>query len=387
MPTTNSPGVYVFEVASPNAPIAGAGTSTPAFLGPVPNSLSTVPVDTPKLITNITEFKDAFGDFSTDPGQSLLALAVRGFFGNGGTRCYVARVTPPTSGEPDLTAALQALEPIDEIAMVAAPGLTSATTYAALIAHCEVATQSRFAILDAPLTVETSSKLDLELLTASPPTPKVSLLPGNSSYAALYFPWLQVFDPATSASKYVPPSGHMAGIYAQVDNNRGVHKAPANEVVFGVTGLKYAISKNQQDGLNPQGVNCIRSLDGNIRVWGARTAGGDANLDYKYVSARRLFIFLRESIDRGLSWAVFEPNDAALWAKITRNVSAFLNLVWRSGALFGASPEEAFFVKCDAETNPPAVRDLGQVVTEIGVALTSPAEFVVFKIGQKASES
>ena len=118
-------------------------------------------------------------------------------------------------------------------------------------------------------------------------------------------------------------------------------------------------------------------LDGNIRVWGARTMGGDANLDFKYVSTRRLFIFLRESIERGLSWAVFEPNDANLWAKINRSVGAFLTLVWKSGALFGATPEEAFFVKCDGETNPQAVRDAGQVVTEIGVALTSPAEFVI----------
>jgi phage tail sheath protein FI len=212
------------------------------------------------------------------------------------------------------------------------------------------------------------------------------MLPGQTDYAAVYFPWIQVFDPATKAQKFVPPSGHMAGIYARVDTTRGVHKAPANEVVFGATGLKYEISKAQQDGLNPHGVDCIRRLNGNVRVWGARTVGGSANPDHPYVSTRRLFIFLRESIDRGLQWAVFEPNNADLWAKITRGVSAFLHTVWRSGALFGGTPQEAFFVKCDAETNPPAVRDAGQVVTEIGVALTKPAEFVVFKLGQKTSE-
>ncbi|MFT3767539.1 MAG: phage tail sheath subtilisin-like domain-containing protein [Minicystis sp.] len=298
----------------------------------------------------------------------------------------VAPLTPPTS-DPDVAPALAALEPIDEISIVAAPGLTASSTYAAIIAHCEVKTGSRFAILDAPQAVETSGKLDLDLLTESPPAPKSSLLPGFSSYAALYFPWIQVFDPATKAQKYVPPSGHMAGIYGRVDVSRGVHKAPANEVVFGASGLKYDISKNQQVGLNPQGVNCIRNLDGNIRVWGARTVGGEDNLEFTHLSSRRLFIFLRESIERGLQWAVFEPNNADLWAKITRNVSAFLRNVWSSGALFGATPEEAFFVKCDAENNPPDVRDAGQVVTEIGVALTKPAEFVVFKLGTKASES
>src|SRR5262249_16328713 len=147
--------------------------------------------------------------------------------------------------------------------------------------------------------------------------------------------------------KNVPPSGHMAGIYARVDATRGVHKAPANEVVLGVKDVKYAISKAQQDGLNPQGVNCIRKLNSNITVWGARPMGGDANGDFKYVSVRRLFNYLHGSIDRGTQWAVFEPNDPNLWARITRNVSAFLSIVWSGGALFGDKPDAAFFVKCD----------------------------------------
>ena len=167
-----------------------------------------------------------------------------------------------------------------------------------------------------------------------------------------------------------------------MDTNRGVFKAPANEPILGALGLKYQISKAQQDGLNPQGVNCIRDLNGNIRVWGARTLGGDANGEWKYINVRRTFLFLRESIDEGLQWAVFEPNDPKLWAKITRNVTAFLTNVWRDGALFGNTPQEAFYVKCDAETNPPALRDLGQVVTEIGVAVVRPAEFVIFRISQ-----
>ena len=146
--------------------------------------------------------------------------------------------------------------------------------------------------------------------------------------------------------------------------------------------MTHALSKADQDGLNPKGVNAIRVLNDNITVWGARTVGGDANADLKYVSVRRTLLFLRESIDEGTQWAVFEPNTPALWAKITRNITAFLTTVWRSGALFGTTPQEAFFVKCDAETNPPELRELGQVVTEIGVAIARPAEFVIFRISQ-----
>jgi phage tail sheath protein FI len=169
-----------------------------------------------------------------------------------------------------------------------------------------------------------------------------------------------------------------------VDTTRGVHKAPANETVRGALGLRYNISRSQQDGLNPQGVNAIRDLNGNIRVWGARTMGGDANGEWRYINVRRLFLFLRESIDEGTQWVVFEPNTPDLWAKITRNITAFLTNVWRAGALFGTTPQEAFYVKCDAETNPPEVRDAGQVVTEIGVAVVKPAEFVIFRISQWA---
>jgi uncharacterized protein len=189
---------------------------------------------------------------------------------------------------------------------------------------------------------------------------------------------------STDGMVNVGPSGHVAGIYSRVDTDRGVHKAPANEAVRGASGLKYAVSKPIQDGLNPSGINCIRDINGAIRVWGARTIGGDANGEWKYINVRRLFLFLRESIDEGTQWVVFEPNDQALWAKITRNISAFLTNVWRSGALFGSTAKEAFYVKCDAETNPPEVRDLGQVVTEIGVAVVKPAEFVIFRISQWA---
>jgi phage tail sheath protein FI len=213
----------------------------------------------------------------------------------------------------------------------------------------------------------------------------------NSTYAAAYFPHLKVFDvgtkrrwPRGDGQIACAPSGHMVGIYARVDSTRGVHKAPANEPVRGALGVTYPVSRAVQDGLNPRGMNCIRDINGNIRVWGARTLGGDANLDYKYINVRRLMLFLRESIDEGTQWVVFEPNDRELWSRITRNVSAFLSTVWRDGALFGSTPAEAFYVKCDDETNPPEIRDLGRVVCEIGVAPVKPAEFVIFRITQWA---
>ena len=328
-----------------------------------------------RLCTSFGEFKRAFGDFSTDVGQKHLAHAVYGFFNNGGTRCYVVRMKAVT----ELAGILEKFAAIDEIALVAAPGIIDANVVDVIVTHCKTATQDRFAIFDSAETITG----DLTKANIKPPP--------NSDYAAFYFPWIQVFDPATKIQDPksdgripVPPSGHVAGIYARVDTNRGVHKAPANEVVLGALGLKYNVSKATQDGLNPDGINCIRELNGNIRVWGARTIGGDANGEWRYVNVRRLFLFLRESIDEGTQWIVFEPNTPDLWSKITRNITAFLTNVWRAGALFGATPQEAFYVKCDAETNPPEVRDAGQVVTEIGVAVVKPAEFVIFKISQWA---
>jgi len=206
----------------------------------------------------------------------------------------------------------------------------------------------------------------------------------DSNYAALYYPWVSVADPVSGTTDFVPPSGHLAGIYARVDTERGVHKAPANAVIRGAVDVERRLSKADQDGLNPDGVNVIRAFNGSMTVWGARTLGGDKNNEWKYINIRRLFLFLRESIDEGTQWVVFEPNTPTLWAQITRNITAFLTNVWQSGALFGNTPAEAFYVKCDDETNPPEVRDLGQVVTEIGVAVVKPAEFVIFRISQWA---
>jgi phage tail sheath protein FI len=179
----------------------------------------------------------------------------------------------------------------------------------------------------------------------------------------------------------IPPSGHMAGIYARNDNERGVHKAPANEVVRGALAAVAPITKGEQDTLNPIGVNCIRSFAGRgVRVWGARTLSSDPA--WRYINVRRLFNFVEKSIEMGTQWVVFEPNNPDLWSRIRRDVGAFLTGLWRDGMLFGQTPSEAFFVKCDEELNPSDVRDRGQLFIDVGLAPVKPAEFVIFRLSQ-----
>jgi phage tail sheath protein FI len=204
----------------------------------------------------------------------------------------------------------------------------------------------------------------------------------DSKFAALYYPWIKVAG-GNGHPIAVPPSGHIAGVYARNDKERGVHKAPANEIVRGALEPASAITKGEQDTLNPIGVNCIRSFSGQgIRVWGARTLSSDPA--WRYINVRRLFNFVEKSIERGTQWVVFEPNDSDLWARVRRDVGAFLTGVWRAGALFGITGGEAFFVKCDEEINPPDVRDRGQLIIEIGLAPVKPAEFVIFRLSQFA---
>jgi phage tail sheath protein FI len=246
--------------------------------------------------------------------------------------------------------------------------------------------QDRIAILDIP---------DGTDLTQQPqPGSNLPFPYPETSYAAAYYPWIDVatlpLTPATSpplaATLRLPPSGHIAGLYARVDGQRGVHKAPANEVLFNALDVTTPIPQSVQDNVNPFGVNIIKVLNGNVKLWGARTLGGKDNIlpagDFKYIHVRRLFNFIRTSIMQGTQWTVFEPNTPALWAKVTRNVSAFLRGLWEQGALFGTTPEQAFYVKCDEETNPPDRRAVGEMHAEIGVNITSTAEFVIFTIGQ-----
>lgn len=259
----------------------------------------------------------------------------------------------------------------DVVSIMAVPGVTDPNVQLTLVAHCENL-GSRFAVLDVPKDAKKVQDVinHREIV--------------DSTYAALYHPWLQVFDPLDKKNIMVPPSGSVIGIYARSDNTRGVHKAPANEVVRGCTGLDCQFNKGEQDILNPKGVNLIRSFPGQgIRVWGARTASSDGS--WKYVNVRRLFIFIEESIKANTSWAVFEPNDEALWVRVQRTISVFLNTMWRNGSLAGSSPEEAFFVNIGRDTMSQDDIDNGRLICEIGVAPVKPAEFVIFRITQKTN--
>jgi phage tail sheath protein FI len=207
----------------------------------------------------------------------------------------------------------------------------------------------------------------------------------DSKYGALYYPWIKVANPLANGSGpssiYVPPCGHMAGIWSRNDEQRGVHKAPANEVVAGAIGLQYQTTHNEQGILNPVGINVIRSFPGRgIRVWGARTLSSDPS--WRYLNVRRLFNYIEESLYLGTQWAVFEPNDIHLWMRIRRDITAFLTRTWRDGALFGATAKDAFYVKVDEENNPVETRDVGQLIIEVGIAPVKPAEFVIIRLSQ-----
>ena len=508
MPTYQSPGVYVEEVAAGARPLEGAGTAVAAFVGLAEEG----PFNTPTLVSNWTQFTSTFGGFVAG---SYLAQSVYGYFNNGGGNCYVVRigqngasggsaprggrakelaagptaqigrlkvvaidpaaapgdvsveVTDPggdsptedmfrlvvkvrgevveefdrasfgrgkqnvvtmvnatsktvqledtgnaglerlPSGETALAAPAPAaalpstrlgaddyvgdvadrtgfagLEAVEEVTMLCVPDLMSAyqqgsidldtvqAVQTAMISHCELM-GDRIAILDTPPGMNAQEVLQWRTRDAG----------YDSKFAALYWPWVQVFDPVSGINKYVPPSGHMGGVWARNDDTRGVHKAPANEVVRGAISLQTQITKAEHDLLNPVGINCVRTFAGRgVRVWGARTLSSDA--EWRYLNVRRLFNYLEESILAGTQWVVFEPNDRQLWARINRTISAFLVNEWRKGALFGTTPDEAFFVKCDDETNPAEGIDAGQVVCQIGVAPVKPAEFVIFQLSQ-----
>jgi phage tail sheath protein FI len=269
------------------------------------------------------------------------------------------------------------LAAIDEVTMVCMPDLMTLgddtqvrDLQGKMIAHCENA-GDRMAILDAPANLIPQEILEWRMDTAG----------YDSKFATLYYPWIEVMDPLTNQAMVVPPSGHVAGVWARTDGTRGVHKAPANEVVLGANGLAFQVTHEEQGGLNTNGINCIRAFSGRgIRIWGARTLSSDP--EWRYLNVRRLFNYISESIIEGTQWAVFEPNDSRLWTRLRISSANFLTRVWRDGALFGATPEQAFFVKCDEETNPPDVVEAGQVVVEIGIAPVKPAEFVVFRISQ-----
>ncbi len=273
---------------------------------------------------------------------------------------------------------LAALETIDEISLLLAPDEVRAAPVDLsqvtrdIIDQCEIL-KDRFAIVSA---VQAAG----DVQNIRPPR--------DTSYAAFYYPWIQVYDPTIGDLRLIPPTGHIAGIFARTDIERGVHKAPANEVVRGAREMQFPVTKRDQDVLNPRGVNCVRDFrsDGRgIRLWGARTMSSDG--EWKYVNVRRLFLFVEESIDEGTQWVVFEPNDEPIWAKVRRSITNFLISVWHSGALMGTTQDEAFFVKCDRTTMTQDDIDNGRLICYIGIAPVKPAEFVIFRISQKTADA
>ena len=288
------------------------------------------------------------------------------------------------SGDVAARTGVDGLEVLDDVTMVVVPDLMTTmpgekldlemvkSVQTQMIAHCERC-GDRVAILDTPPNMTPQEVKAWRMETTG----------FDSSYAAMYYPWIKVSDPATDKIITIPPSGHIAGVWARNDTTRGVHKAPANEVVSLAVGLDHQTTKGEQDTLNPNGVNCIRSFPGRgIRVWGARTLSSDPA--WRYINVRRLYNFVEKSIENGTQWVVFEPNDRALWSRVDRDITAFLRGVWRDGALFGNTPSEAFYVKVDDELNPPESRDLGRLIIEIGMCPVKPAEFVIFRISQWA---
>jgi len=401
-----TPGIYIEEVSTGARPIQALGTSTAAFVGVTPN-----PDARPNEAVAINNWMQFVRQFAPEGTVSTpLSQAVYGFFLNGGRRCFVVNVGAgqPVAGGGRERRGLDVLKTVDEVAIVAIPGYYDAGSWDAALQHCEEM-KDRVAILDSPPEVRDLALLT-QLGTVAPPRPKgrkegaaegteeggaaaagggARPRTSDGGYGAFYYPWILVRDPLPlpdnrSAYAYVPPSGHLAGIYARTDAARGVYKAPANEVVVGALDLAYQVTRDEQGELNQNGVNCIRMFQRDIRVWGARTLA-DAASEWRYVNVRRLFCMVEESIAQATRWVVFEPNDVPLWKAIRRDVGAFLRLLWRDGALMGRTPEEAFFVKCDEETNPPESIDAGRVVVMIGIAPVKPAEFIIFRIGQHAN--
>ncbi|MEZ5294050.1 MAG: phage tail sheath C-terminal domain-containing protein [Vicinamibacterales bacterium] len=391
MPEYLAPGVYVEEIAQPTRRIDGVPTSVAGFVGEAERGPTT-----PTCLTNWADYEREFGGFLDEAPHTTpywrLPYAVRGFFENGGQRCYVARVVgSPTPGgghapvtldqvlgdadRPEDRTGIAGLMTVDEIALMAIPDAVAAPAFAdALVDRCEAA-KNRLAILDDP---------------TGAPDPRVVGQHRVTSWAALYYPHLRV--PAVhrpNGHAVVPACGHVAGVIARVDRARGVQKAPANEPVHGLWQpvhpddpgpLEPVVNARADDVLGPLGVNVIRDMRGDgrdVRVWGARTMSPQTS--WKYVSVRRLFIFVEESIRRGTQWVVFEPNGEPTWLAVRRAVENFLLQVWRGGGLAGAKAEEAFFVRCDRSTMTQDDLDNGRLVTLVGVAPMKPAEFVILR--------
>lgn len=391
MPTYVSPGVSDEGSDFGGRAIEGVDTAVAAFVG----FASSGPFDTPTRIADWSQYASTFGD--PLPGAHL-GQSVHGYLLNGGDACYVVRVdearldggassSPARAGADAFIgdvrdrSGLGALEAIDAVTILCVPDLMSAhqqgmvdvdgvkAVQLAMIAHCETI-GDRVAILDPPPNLDARQIVDWRTDQGY-----------DSAYAALYWPWLEVIDPSTAETVHVPPSGYVAGVWVRSDDQRGVHRAPADEVVRGAADRQLQITGQEQDLLEPHGINCLRGFPGRgICLGGARSLSSDPS--WRNLNVRRLRNYLEESILRGTQWVVFEPNEPHLWAEVRRRIEDFLLLEWRKGSLVGQHSHQAFFVRCDEATNPAGSIDAGHLVCQVGVAVERPAEFVTFRLVQ-----
>lgn len=403
MPEHLFPGVFVKPLRTGPAPIEGVPTGTCAFVGPTRRGRGGVP----QLLTRFADFTHRFGGqddlrFAGDARgmrrHNYMAHAVQAFFNNGGSRLYVVRVTcgmrrssaSLVPGAPDYAreyaTAFARLEGLADVSVVAAPGYSAwaaigdgavcRAIQTALVQHVEDPLRYRMAVLDAPP-------------GTSPPQMQDVRSRVDSSRAALYYPWVIVANPQTPmqpAEIALPPSGFICGIYARNDAERGVHHVPANMEVRGALRFERDINAQEQELLNPIGVNCLRSFPGKgLLVWGARTTSNDP--EWKYVNLRRYFNYLGASIERGIGWTVFEPHGESLWKKVRDTIHNFLHNEWANGAIVGNKPELAYFVRCDRTTMTQQDIDSGRLVCLIGVAPIKPAEYVMLHIGMWTSDA
>jgi hypothetical protein len=406
-----APGVYVQELSGLRT-IEAVPTSVAAFLGLAPDA--TAHLGELVAVNNWSQFCTEFASGDNVVGTNL-SHAVGGFFANGGSRCFIVNLADKDAlaGTDLPRTGLRLLEENDEISIVAAPGRTDVASHEALASHCELL-GDRICILDLPNVKNTELLKTVESLDLAPvgkdkdkdkdPDAGTTNATGDSSavftkpcrprvspggYSVTYFPNIVAINPLNPSGPpvVISPSGHMAGVMARVDSKRGVHKAPANVPIAGVLDLKYRVTSSEQADLNSKGINCIRffSNDG-VLVWGARTLAEESS-DMRYVNVRRLVIMIEQSIKRNTRWVVFENNDRTTHKTVASVCRNFLRGCYRDGALVGASEEEAFFVKCDDETNPPDSVDSGKLVCLIGLAPVKPAEFIIFKIGQTSANS
>ena len=380
-----SPGVHIESAGDRYIALDKVETGVTAFLGVTPQG----PRNEPTRVGSFEQYEKVFGY-----DDSFMTAGLRGFFDNGGATAYIVNVAPEGGLDPtpddyigllgNEPRGLQALERIEHVDLIVAPDLMGQyrksvgfqqpeqvlAVQRAIVDHCEKM-HDRFALLDS--------------------------LPGHSmqeavewrghfdtSHASFYFPWIKVRK-GEAVLDPLPPSGHIAGSIARADRIDGVHRAPANQKLDGLVDVAQRIKKRDRDYCFDHRINTLVAFPGRgIRVWGARTLSSDQA--FMQINVRRLFILIRKSIEKYAQWVVFEPNEPALWKRITRSVDVFLNDLWRQGALVGGVQDEAFYVKCDDETNPPEARDAGQLLCEIGIAPVKPAEFIVVRIHQFTRE-